>query len=133
MPTVPSLQHLFVYGSLRPGSKHPNAARLARESTWLYQATLTGTLLRVDWHPAVILTGADAIIGDLLLLHDPASSLPWLDAFEGCALGDSPPHDYRRETCTVITAGGPVAALTYIWNLPVSGLERIASGDWLAR
>lgn len=133
MPQTHPVAHLFVYGSLRPGSDHPNAARLARESTWLSRATLTGTLYRVDWHPALILEGSDTITGDLLLLHDPASSLPWLDVFEGCAAGTLPPHDYRREICTVAAPEGTVAALTYIWNLPVLGLERIASGDWLAR
>lgn len=132
MQPIPDMHLLFVYGSLRAGSDHPNAARLAQESAWLGKATLTGTLYRVDWHPALVLEGSDTITGDLLHLHDSASSLPWLDEFEGCAPDDPHPHDYRRELCNVIAPAGAVAALTYIWNLPVTALARIPSGDWLA-
>jgi gamma-glutamylcyclotransferase (GGCT)/AIG2-like uncharacterized protein YtfP len=131
MPARQAPDLLFVYGTLRRGSDHPNAARLADESAWLGTATLTGTLYRVCWHPALTLAGIDAVTGDLLRLHDPAASLPWLDAFEGCAVDDPLPHDYRRERTQVMTADGPATALVYVWNLPLGGLERIASGDWL--
>lgn len=124
---------LFVYGTLRRGSDHANAARLARESEWLGTATLTGTLYRVSWHPALVLAGADSITGDLLRLTNPAATLPWLDEFEGCAPDDPQPHDYRRESTTVMTANGAAMAMVYVWNLPLDGLERIAGGDWLTR
>lgn len=123
---------IFVYGTLRHGSDHGNAARLARESTWLGTATITGTLYRVSWHPALVLEGADTVTGDLLRLTDPAASLPWLDAFESCGPDDPPPHDYRREIAHVMSVDGPMPAMVYVWNLSVDGLERIASGDWLA-
>lgn len=123
---------LFVYGTLRRGSDHANAQRLARESTWLGTAMLSGTLYRVSWHPALVLEGADSVAGDLLRLHDPAASLPWLDAFESCGPDDPPPHDYRREIVPVRTASGEAQAMVYVWNLPLTGLERMASGDWLA-
>ncbi|WP_373488893.1 gamma-glutamylcyclotransferase [Blastomonas sp.] len=123
---------LFVYGSLRRGSAHSNAARLAGESIWLGTATITGRLYRVDWHPALTLDGKTRVTGDLLRLHDPAASLPWLDAFEGCGADDPLPHDYRRELCAVETASGAVTTLVYVWNLPVAGLTIIPSGDWLA-
>ena len=122
---------LFVYGTLRRGSSHANAARLAAESEWRGTTTLVGTLYRVSWHPALVLDGGDSITGDLLRLTDPAVSLPWLDAFESCGLDDPPPHDYRREIAEVMTAGGAVEAMVYVWNLPLDGLERIAGGDWL--
>lgn len=54
---------LFVYGTLRRGSDHANAARLARESAWLGTGTLMGTLYRVSWHPALVLEGDDSKIG----------------------------------------------------------------------
>lgn len=131
MPTRQANDLLFVYGTLRRGSDHANAMRLAQESAWLGTATLTGTLYRVSWHPALVLRGSDTITGDLLRLHAPAQSLPWLDAFESCGPDDPLPHDYRREQAQATTANGKVAALVYVWNLPVTGLERIASGDWL--
>ncbi|PXW72901.1 gamma-glutamylcyclotransferase (GGCT)/AIG2-like uncharacterized protein YtfP [Blastomonas natatoria] len=123
---------LFVYGTLRRGSDHPNATRLARESEWLGMGTLTGTLYRVSWYPALVLEGSDSITGDLLRLTDPAASLPWLDIFESCGPDDPPPHDYRREIAPVMTAGGAVSAMVYVWNLPRDALERIPGGDWLS-
>jgi len=123
---------LFVYGTLRRGSAHDNAHRLARESIWLGTGTLAGRLYRVSWHPALVLDGEDTVTGDLLRLTDPVASLPWLDAFESCGPDDPPPHDYRREIASVMTAGGAVEAMVYAWNLPLDGLERIPSGDWLA-
>ena len=131
MPPIQTPPLLFVYGTLRRGSDHANAARLARESEWLGTATLIGTLYRVSWHPALVLEGSDIVTGDLLRLTDPTASLPWLDAFESCGPDDPPPHDYRREMAEVTTADGPVSAMVYVWNLPLTGLERIASGDWL--
>lgn len=124
---------LFVYGTLRRGSDHANARRLARESDWLGTATLKGTLYRVSWHPALVLEGSDTVTGDLLRLTDPAASLPWLDAFESCGPDDPPPHEYRREIVDVRTAAGEAQTMVYIWNLPVDGLERIVSGNWLNR
>jgi len=132
MPPIQTPPLLFVYGTLRRGSDHPNAARLAQESTWLGHATLTGTLYRVSWHPALVLEGTDRVTGDLLRLTDPAASLPWLDAFESCGPEDPPPHDYRREMAEVMTADGSVEAMVYVWNLPLDGLERMPGGDWLA-
>lgn len=122
---------LFVYGTLRRGSTHANALRLAAESEWLGTATLRGTLYRVSWHPALVLQGEDTVTGDLLRLTDPAASLPWLDAFEGCGPEDPLPHDYRREIVHVLTADGAVDAMVYVWNLPHDGLERMPGGDWL--
>jgi gamma-glutamylcyclotransferase (GGCT)/AIG2-like uncharacterized protein YtfP len=132
MPARQAPDLLFVYGTLRRGSGHANAARLARESAWLGLGRVTGTLLSVSWHPALVMEGADCVTGDLVRLHDPASSLRWLDAFEGCGAEDPLPHEYRRETVAVMTADGPATALVYVWNLPVAGLERIPGGDWLA-
>lgn len=132
MPPIQTQPLLFVYGTLRRGSDHPNAARLARESEWLGTVTLTGTLYRVSWHPALVLEGGDRVTGDLLRLTDPAISLPWLDAFESCGPDDPPPHDYRREMAAVMTADGAVPAMVYVWNLPLDGLERMPGGDWLA-
>ena len=130
---MPAIQTdlLFVYGTLRRGSDHQNAARLARESSWLGTATLVGTLYRVSWHPALVLQGEDTVTGDLLRLTDPGASLPWLDSFEGCGPDDPPPHDYRRVIAEVLTASGAVEAMVYVWNLGVGGLDRIPGGDWL--
>lgn len=124
---------LFVYGTLRRGSAHPNAARLSAEAEWLGRAQLAGRLYRVDWYPALVPAKEVTATGDLFRLADPARSWPWLDAFEGCGADDPEPHEYRRAPATVMLRGTAKAAQTYLWNGPVDTLEPIASGDWLQR
>ncbi len=131
MTAIQTPDLLFVYGTLRRGSDHANAARLASQSDWLGTATLAGALYRVSWHPALVLGGTDRVSGDLVRLHNPSASMPWLDAFEGCGQSNPPPHDYRREICAVTTSDGSANAMVYIWNLPLTGLAPITSGDWL--
>jgi len=42
------------------------------------------------------------------------------------------PHEYRREKVNVQSPDGPIEAWTYIYTRDATGLERIASGDFLA-
>jgi len=121
---------LFVYGTLRRGTGHPMAKRLARESEWLGPASVAGALYRVDDYPAFV-PGGGVVAGDLVRLIDPDTAFIWLDAYEGCAPSDAPPHEYRRVRVSLIGAG--FKAQTYVWNCSLDGLVRIASGDWLTR
>lgn len=123
---------LFVYGSLRRGSRHENAQRLADESVWLGAATAQGRLYRIDWYPAFVPGESGEVRGDLVELADPTTSLPWLDRFEGCSPDDPQPHEYRRETIELVCPGSTVTASTYVWTLAINGLQPITSGDWLA-
>ncbi len=123
-----------------PGDGVTPAELIKHADTAMYRAKARGwatyqffdPALASDAYAALVLEGDDSITGDLLRLTDPAASLPWLDAFESCGPDDPPPHDYRREIGSVMTASGAVEAMVYVWNWSVEGLERIASGDWLA-
>lgn len=122
---------LFVYGTLRRGSDHANAARLARESVWLGQASVAGRLIALGWYPALIPGGAGGVTGDVVRLIDPASSWPWLDIFEGCGPDDAEPHEYRRERLAVSGLAHVSAAMAYVWQRDPAGRAVIASGNWL--
>lgn len=85
--------------------------------------------------------------GDLFRLADPQATLAWLDEYENVVPGDGRASEYRRVVEPVRLETGetaaprpglagrsglrPVTAWLYRYNRPVSGLERIASGDFL--
>ncbi len=122
---------LFVYGTLRCGSRHPNATRLAREATWLGRAVVRGRLWRVAHYPGLVAPGSGIVRGDLFRLHDEAS-LSWLDAYEMCGPDDPRPHCYARAAIGVRWRGRTATAATYLWVAPTRGLRAVRGGDWLA-
>lgn len=123
---------LFVYGTLRRGSRHPNARRLAREAVWLGPAQARGVLWRIVTYPGFVAGGGRIVTGDLYRLRS-AGSFAWLDPYEMCGPDDPVPHPYRRGRVPVSGWGRAVLAGTYLWVAPVTGLRRVRGGDWLAR
>jgi gamma-glutamylcyclotransferase (GGCT)/AIG2-like uncharacterized protein YtfP len=56
-----------------------------------------------------------------------------LDRYEGCAVGDPEPHEYRRELVRAkLSNGRSVDAWAYVLNRSSLGLIEIASGDYLS-
>lgn len=118
-----ALEHLFVYGTLRPDAGTPQAARLAREAVWLGRAHAAGQLLRIGSYPGLV-AGRGRVIGDVYRLHRPEATLPWLDRYEG--------PEFRRETRPVrLTAGGGLDAWVYSYTGPVDGLFAVPGNDFL--
>ena len=123
---------LFAYGTLRRngGGPPPLMAALNRHAVWPGPARLGAQLYRVSGYPAAVLChdGSAQIAGDVWRLSrgPPHGLLARLDAYEG--------PDYRRRLCAIVPDGGrgPVDAWVYLWRRRVTGLRRIASGDWLA-
>lgn len=123
---------LFVYGTLRRGTGHPMAERLADAAQWLGSATIEGNLYLVHRYPALVATpGHAAVVGDLFRLNHAAISLAWLDVYEGCGPNDAEPHEYLRVTLPVTCGGRRLMAQTYVWNRLLDGLVAIEGGDWL--
>lgn len=108
------------------------AAWLASVAQHAGVASASGALYRIDYYPGFV-PGPDGIVtGDLFLLPDAGAVLSVLDEHEECAAHFPQPHEYRRERISVGTTTGPAEAWTYVYARDVTGLERIASGDFLA-
>lgn len=95
-------------------------------------ATMAGALYRVADYPGFVPDGAGLVRGDLFALPDPDGTLARLDAYEECSNQFPLPHEYRRERRAALTPDGAIDAWVYVYALDVTGLERIASGDFLA-
>jgi gamma-glutamylcyclotransferase (GGCT)/AIG2-like uncharacterized protein YtfP len=120
-------QLLFVYGTLRRGSSHPLAQRLADTAEHAGEARIQGELFWVqEEFPGLTLTQDENsyVRGDLYFVPDPAL-LDVLDNYEG--------ESYERRRLPVESFSmGPAAAWVYIYLPPPNAEQRIANGDFLA-
>jgi gamma-glutamylcyclotransferase (GGCT)/AIG2-like uncharacterized protein YtfP len=97
---------------------------------------LRGRLFDLGRYPGAVAddSGRWHIQGQLYRLMLPAPLLARLDAYEGCASGDSRPQEYRREQCPVECEDGVERrAWVYLYNLPVDPAKQIETGDYLHR
>ena len=128
--------HLFVYGTLMRGFDHPMAQLLSRLADFVGEARCCGRLYLVKHYPGLVLSDDvdDIVFGELFRLRRPAEALRELDMYEACGEGFAEPTEYVRRMLPVTLDGGAVnEAWTYIYNWPVDGLPRIASGRFLER
>jgi len=127
---------LFVYGTLMRGFDHPMAQLLSRSADFLGPARCRGRLYLVKHYPGLVLSGDadDVVFGELFRLRQPAELLREFDMYEACGEGFAEPTEYRRQTLAVTGDDGAVSeAWTYVYNWPVDGLPRIASGRFLEK
>ncbi len=123
-------ERLFVYGTLRRGSRHPLAGQLAAKASFLGEARFNGRLYRITHYPGAVASSQpdDWVQGDVYVLQDP-TFLTALDRYEGCGPNDAKPTQYLRLLQNVtLSDGTSVDAWAYIYNWPVETLERIMSG-----
>ena len=134
--------HLFVYGTLMRGFDHPMAQLLSRGADFIGEARCRGRLYLVRHYPGLVLSDEadDVVFGELFRLRQPAELLREFDMYEACGEGFAEPTEYIRQMLAVTREGeaaepasteAPIQALTYIYNWPVTGLPRIASGRFL--
>lgn len=118
-------QLLFVYGTLRRGSSHPLAQRLAETAEYAGEARAPGALYWAgDDYPGLLPTQDESYTkGDLYLLPDPAL-LDVLDTYEGAT------YERRRMPVESFTMG-PAAAWVYVFLAQANPNQRIESGDYL--
>jgi gamma-glutamylcyclotransferase (GGCT)/AIG2-like uncharacterized protein YtfP len=127
---------LFVYGTLMRGFDHPMARLLSANATFVGEARCQGRLYEVKHYPGLVLSdaAADSVHGELFALREPEAMLREFDMYEACGEGFAEPTEYVRRMLGVTLAdGGAREAWTYVYNWPVDGLPRIASGRFLAR
>lgn len=125
---------LFVYGTLMRGFDHPMARLLAGHAEFVSEATCRGQLFLIKHYPGLVLSDAasDLVHGELFHLRVPDELLGELDMYEACGEGFPEPTEYLRQLIDVALPDGTTGnAWTYIYNWPVTGLPRIASGRFL--
>jgi gamma-glutamylcyclotransferase (GGCT)/AIG2-like uncharacterized protein YtfP len=127
--------HLFVYGTLMRGFDHPMAQLLSRSADFIGEARCRGRLYLVKHYPGLVLSDDpnDIVFGELFRLRRPAEALSEFDMYEACGAGFEPPTEYLRQLLTVTSGDGAAEAWTYVYNWPVTGLPRIASGRFLEK
>ncbi|MGA7811142.1 gamma-glutamylcyclotransferase family protein [Bradyrhizobium sp.] len=127
---------LFVYGTLMRGFDHPMAKLLSGHADFLGEASCQGRLYLVQHYPGLVKSDdpADIVHGELYRLRARDAVLRELDIYEACGEGFAEPTEYLRQMLAVTLADGAAGeAWTYLYNWPVTQLQRIASGRFLAR
>ena len=122
---------LFVYGTLMRGFDHPMAQLLSRAADYVGEARCRGRLYLVRHYPGLVLSDdpADIVFGELYRLRQPEALLREFDMYEACGEGFAEPTEYLRQMLPLTLADDAVSeAWTYVYNWPVTGLPRIASG-----
>jgi gamma-glutamylcyclotransferase (GGCT)/AIG2-like uncharacterized protein YtfP len=126
--------HLFVYGTLLAAAGHPKGERLRREARLLGAASIPGNLYSLGGYPGLV-EAADAlgrVHGEVYALDSPATSLEWLDAYEGIVAGAYSQNDYERvERPVHLATGAAVTAWVYLYRKDTRRLQAIPDGRWL--
>ena len=86
--------------------------------------------------PALISQGKVVVTssnGEVYALNTPASTLKWLDAYDGIVPGKHASNEYERVERDVRLASGPsMTAWVYLYRGDVSRFRFIADGRWVA-
>jgi gamma-glutamylcyclotransferase (GGCT)/AIG2-like uncharacterized protein YtfP len=127
---------LFVYGTLMRGFDHPMAKLLSRSADFIGEAKCCGRLYLIKHYPGLVLSddADDIVFGEVYRLRARDELLGEFDMYEACGPGFPEPTEYRRQMLNVALADDSASeAWTYVYNWPVAGLPRIASGRFLER
>ena len=125
---------LFVYGTLMRGFDHPMAKLLSRSADFIDEAQCGGRLYLIKHYPGLVLSedAGDIVFGEVYRLRARDELLGEFDMYEACGPGFREPTEYVRRMLNVTLGDGSASeAWTYVYNWPVTGLPRIASGRFL--
>ena len=133
---MPTVNHLFVYGSLRKAIDGSLHAIFKNQAMFIGNASLPGKLYLIDNYPGLILIPTFCgygVQGEMYRLIQPDRLLKNLDEYEECAKHFQQPHEYKRLTKSVILSNGRrLTCWAYIYNRPTAGLKEIIGGDFLS-
>jgi len=66
-------------------------------------------------------------------LRDPAGSLVWIDAYEGCSRHSPEPHEYKRVIVPArLYSGETLNSWIYVYKGPLTHARRMPNGRFLA-
>ena len=127
-------EYIFLYGTLRETAKAEQRQLITRDCKFVSNGTIQGRLYEVDGYPGAVESTkpGEHVIGELYRILAPQALFPQLDEYEECSEHYPQPHEYVRKKIRVSTEGGqPIKAWVYLYNLDVSALSQIDSGDYL--
>jgi gamma-glutamylcyclotransferase (GGCT)/AIG2-like uncharacterized protein YtfP len=111
---------LFVYGTLRSEFDNAYARLLRSQAEFVGEATVAGSIYRVDFYPAYKSSPAGEVTGEVYRLTDAEATLTALDDYEGEGFERVTVESSRGEAWIYLYRGVPAAE------------ERIESGDFCA-
>lgn len=126
--------YLFAYGTLRKNHEHPMSRWLNERADWVGSGYFQGKLFNLGDYPGVVKSNDadDRVLGDIYRINRPTMILAILDRYEQCSIDHPRPHEYIRRIETVKQDNHQeLNTWVYLYNRPVTGLNRIASGDYL--
>ena len=106
------------------------------EAEILGAAQCCGRLYLIKHYPGLVLSDdpTEVVFGELYRLRERDALLGEFDMYEACGAGFPEPTEYVRQMLPLtLDDGSASAAWTYVYNWPVTGLPRIASGKFLAQ
>jgi gamma-glutamylcyclotransferase (GGCT)/AIG2-like uncharacterized protein YtfP len=132
-----AIHHIFVYGTLRSDYHHKAHSYIAKYFTLKGKACVRGKLYDCIEYPAGLPDEENFfIIGELYEIKDASEfskALQELDDYEGSYDNAGEPALFRRETVKVLYGADEVQAWIYWFNRPITGYQRIISGDILKK
>lgn len=127
--------HLFVYGSLRRGFKHPAYEYISHYFELVGDARAIGDLFDMGEYPvAVPGKGEHFIIGELYRIKDEREfswAIGQLDDYEGVTVEAGEYPEFRRDLIEVECQGETQQAWIYWYNSSTDGRPLVESGDVL--
>jgi gamma-glutamylcyclotransferase (GGCT)/AIG2-like uncharacterized protein YtfP len=114
--------HIFLYGTLRPGHAPPEIAAAVSRLHWIGAGMVRGRLYDLGAYPGLVLDdSASEVRGEVFTVPD-AETLARMDAYEGFYPGDSAASLYLRVKAAVALENGPIEACwVYVYNRPLPG------------
>jgi gamma-glutamylcyclotransferase (GGCT)/AIG2-like uncharacterized protein YtfP len=125
---------IFVYGSLRKQKASSMHHLIAGDCEYFSNGAMRGKLYEVCGYPGAIESSdaKDKVSGELYKMLDRKRVLVRLDDYEECSDRFPVPHEYRRKQISIeLTGGGSIVAWVYLYNLDVSNLRQIITGNYL--
>ncbi|MBS1833960.1 MAG: gamma-glutamylcyclotransferase [Acidobacteria bacterium] len=123
------MEYLFVYGSLRKGTKQSAQSRqgvgteyerfLEMNGTYMGAASAEGRMILLDGYPGFV-DGKGTVLGDLYQVT--TAVIKKLDKYEDI--------EFERLKRSVTGPDGPIEAWVYVYRFSPTGKKRIDSGDW---
>ena len=130
----PSINHMFVYGTLRRGLGRPVEQLYPGLVRYVGTGHVRGALYEIDGYPGLVPDGSsDSLIhGEIYALEDPIFVLGELDDYEECSDRFPEPREYVRSVLTVLVDRGKTQdCWVYVYNRTVDdGCALIVSGNY---